>query len=61
MGGKTRRLPIIFIPLKISQQLANFDLELLQDTNITDGVYAQDFKEFRIVVSDAPRRHRRMV
>ena len=36
---------------------ANFDLVLLQDTKITDGVYAQDSTGFSVVTSDALIRH----
>ena len=38
---------------------ANVDLGRLQETKITDGVYAQDFTGFHAVASDAPSRHHR--
>ena len=39
----------------------NFDLDLLQDTKITERVYAREYPGFCVFESDTPIRHRRGV
>ena len=36
---------------------ANLDMGILQETNITDGVYTRASAGYRVVATDAPSRH----
>ena len=36
---------------------ANLDMGIVQETNITDGVYTRASDGYRVVATDAPRRH----
>ena len=40
---------------------ANLDLEVLQETNITDGVYVHGSDGYSIIAMDVPSRHRNRV
>ena len=37
---------------------ANMDLGVMQETNITDGIYTRTSAGYRVVATDAPSRHR---
>ena len=37
---------------------ANMDLGILQETKLTDGVYTRGSAGYKVIVTDAPSRHR---
>ena len=37
---------------------ANMDLGILQETNITNGIYTRGSAGYKVIATDAPRRHR---
>ena len=36
---------------------ANINLEVFQETKVTDGVYTQELAGYRILVAEAPSQH----
>ena len=70
-GSTEEEVPIKFGPYNIrncrnggleaairGMEQANMDLGVLQETKITDGVYTRTSAGYRVVATDAPRRHR---
>ena len=55
-NGRNRGLALALALREMSQ--SNTDLEIFQETKLTNGVYTRGLTEYSVVTTDTPIRHR---